>query len=302
MLKYLFTVLLTGSYLIGFAQQQPAFAEYNYNTILINPAHAGYYENSEVTIANLSSFSGIEGAPSTLNATLNLTLNNDNVGLGGGIMRDEIGVTSTNSAFIAYAYKLHFGVQARAPRFHNFNPNVLSFGIQAGVYNYTENLRELGITDDPNFQNNIQGTVPTLGLGVMYNRNQLYAGLSVPNVLGNSLATDKSLKINTIGYAYAGYRLYAGVFDELEIKPNLLLRYTDGAPLNLDLNTIVNYKNKIEGGLGYRTSSAVNIFAGFYFFKSFRFIYNYAMPLQESPLPATHGLILSYRFGKGYNY
>ncbi|RXG11720.1 type IX secretion system PorP/SprF family membrane protein [Leeuwenhoekiella aestuarii] len=283
------------------AQQQPVFSEYNYNTIILNPAHAGYYNNSEFTLSNQNSYSGFDGAPATFNATLNLTLDNENVGLGGGFLSDQIGVTSINSAFVSYAYKLYFGQQAQAPRYHNYNPNIFSFGITAGIFNYTENLTELGITDDPNFQQDIKGTVPTVGMGILFNRNQLYAGLSVPNLLGNSLAPDDSIEINTAAYAYAGYRIYTGVFDELEIKPNFLLRYETGAPLSIDINTIFNYKNLVEFGGGYRTSSAVNVLAGVYLFNNLRFVYNYTMPLRESPLPATHGLVLSVRLGEGYS-
>ncbi|WP_028376518.1 PorP/SprF family type IX secretion system membrane protein [Leeuwenhoekiella sp. MAR_2009_132] len=292
---FLLTVCKT---LLG--QQQPVFSEYNYNTLLLNPAHAGYYENSEFTLSNQSSFSGIDGAPSTFNATANLTLNNERVGLGAGFLRDEIGVSSVTSAFASYAYKLYFGLQAAAPRFHNFNPNVISFGITAGVFNYNENLLELGISEDPNFQQNISGTIPTLGIGILFNRNNLYAGISAPNLLGNSLAPDDAITINTAAYAYAGYRIYTGVFNELEIKPNFLIRYESGAPLSVDLNAIVNYKNKIELGAGYRTSSAVNAIAGVYLFEHFRILYNYTMPLMSSPLPSTHGLVLSYRLGEGY--
>lgn len=293
-------LVFTFSYKVMQAQQQPVFSEYNYNTIMLNPAHSGYYANSEFTLSNQSSYSGVEGAPSSLNATLNLTLNNQKVGLGGGFIRDQIGVSAVTNAFASYAYKLYFGQQAKAPRYHNYNPNIISFGISAGLLNYSEDLQSLNITDDPQFQQNLNGTIPTLGIGILFNRDQIYAGLSIPNLLGNALAPGDAISINSVAYAYAGYRIYTGVFDELEIKPNTLIRYEPGAPLSVDLNLIVNYKNKVEFGGGYRTSSAVNALAGVYLFNNLRLIYNYTLPLRETPLAPTHGLVLSVRFGKGY--
>ena len=84
------------------------------------------------------------------------------------------------------------------------------------------------------------------------------------------------------------------------IKPNVLLKYENGAPLQADLNVAVSFKNKFEIGGGYRTSSSLNLLAGVYLFDSVRFVYNYNLSTNKSPLGNTHGFVLSYQFGEGY--
>ena len=90
------------------------------------------------------------------------------------------------------------------------------------------------------------------------------------------------------------------VFNQIMIKPNLLLRYENGAPFQADLNLSVSFMNQFELGAGYRTTSSVNAFAGIYLINHFRLLYQYNMAIANSPIRNIHGLVLSYRFGNGY--
>jgi hypothetical protein len=80
----------------------------------------------------------------------------------------------------------------------------------------------------------------------------------------------------------------------------MLIKYEEGAPVQLDFNTAISFKNKFEIGAGYRTSNAINLLAGIYLFDRLRFIYNYNITLEGAALGNTHGLVLSLQFGDGY--
>ena len=142
--------------------------------------------------------------------------------------------------------------------------------------------------------------IPTLGIGVLYNREHIYLGFSTPNVLGNSLSSEDNINLENPYYGYAGYRFYATRFNEVLITPSTLIKYVSGAPIQVDINTTVNYKNKIEIGAGYRTNSSMNFLAGFYISNRLRLMYNYNQALRSTPMNNTHGIILSYRLGEGF--
>jgi len=46
---------------------------------------------------------------------------------------------------------------------------------------YDENLSELGLENDPEFQEDVHRFTPTFGVVFLYNRDKVYFGLSSPN-------------------------------------------------------------------------------------------------------------------------
>lgn len=283
-----------------FGQQTAVFPEYNFNPFIINSAYAGLLPNTEASISN-TGFSSFEGSPKNFSLSFHTPLNDGKVGLGAGVIRDEIGVTTSTSAFAAYSYKIFFDFKDSRPYWQIYQPGTLSFGITAGIQQYQDNLLELGITDDPRFGQNINATIPTVGIGFLFNHARFYAGISSPNILGDSLASDDNLQIESPFYGYFGYRFYNNLFENFMLKPSVLLKSEKGAPFQIDTNISISYRNQFEIGTGYRSNSSINFLAGIYLIHSFRLIYHYNMAFKNSVLPNIHGLILSYRFGKGYS-
>ncbi|CAM4187620.1 MULTISPECIES: PorP/SprF family type IX secretion system membrane protein [Zobellia] len=291
------------SYNSSFGQQTAVFPEYNFNPFVINSAYAGLLPNTEVTITN-TGFSSFEGSPKNFSLSFHSPISvgrqEGKIGIGAGLIRDEIGVTTSTSAFMAYSYKIFFDFEDDRPYWQIYQPGTLSFGITAGVQKYQDNLLELGIADDPNFSQNINATIPTIGIGFLFNHARFYAGVSSPNVLGDRLASNDDLKLESPIYGYFGYRFYNNRFEDFMLKPSILLKTEKGAPLQVDTNISISFKNRFELGAGYRSNSSVNLLAGLYLIKNFRLIYHYNMALKDSPVGNTHGIMLSYRFGKGY--
>ncbi len=282
------------------AQQTPNFAQYNYNPFILNAAYAGLSNNTEISISNEGYFNSIEGSPRSFSLSGHGTINRNKVGIGAGILRDKIGVTTNTTFFAAYSYKIFFDFKSNRPYWQQYNAGVLSFGLTAGVQQYQDNLSELGLTNDPNFAENIDATIPTIGISFLFNHASFFVGFSTPNILGDALASQDNINLNSPYYGYFGYRFFNNRFKDLMIKPSLLLKYEDGAALQADINLALSIRNKFEVGMGYRSSNAINFLAGIYLFDSTRFIYNYNIVTNDSPLGNTHGFILSYQFGDGY--
>jgi len=291
--------------IIGFsyclkAQQTPTFSEYNYNPFIINPAYAGLTENTEFTLSNTGFFNQFDGSPKSFSFSGHGSLNRNKIGIGAGITRDKIGVTTSTAFFAAYSYKIFFDFKSNRPYWQLYDAGVLSFGITAGLQQYQNNLTELGILDDPKFSQDINATIPTIGFSVLFNHASFYVGLSTPNVMGDRLASDSDLVLNSPYYGYIGYRFYNNRFKDFMIKPNILLKHEEGAPLQADFNVSLSYKNKLEIGTGYRTSNAINFLAGVYLYKHLRAIYTYNLANKNTTFGSTHGIILSLQLGDGY--
>ncbi|WP_298487376.1 PorP/SprF family type IX secretion system membrane protein [uncultured Maribacter sp.] len=293
-------ILSLVSYSSIFGQQTPTFTEYNYNPFILNSAYAGLTENTEFSMSNSGFFNQFDGSPRTFSLSGHGSLNRNKVGIGAGVIRDEIGVTTSTSFFASYSYKIFFDFKSNRPYWQLYDAGVLSFGITAGLQQYQDNLTQLGIIGDQNFAQDINGSIPTIGLGFLFNHASFYVGVSTPNILGDALATDDNINLNSPYYGYFGYRFFNNRFQDLMIKPNVLLKYEDGVALQADINVAVSFRNKFEIGTGYRTNNSINILAGIYLFDNVRAIYNYNLATNDSPLGNTHGLIISYQFGDGY--
>lgn len=299
-IKTITMVICIGFTYCLYAQQTPTFSEYNYNPFIINSAYAGLTENAEFSISNSGFSNQFEGSPKSFSFTGHGALKQNKMGIGAGIIRDEIGVTTSTSFFASYSYKIFFDFKSNRPYWQPYDAGVLSFGITAGLQQYQSNLTELGIIGDPKFAQNINSSIPTVGLSFLFNHASFYVGFSTPNVIGDTLASDNTLVLSSPYYGYFGYRIFNNRFQDLMIKPNILLKHEDGAPLEADINLAVSFKNKFEIGTGYKTSNSINFLAGVYLFNNLRAIYNYNLANNNSPLGNTHGFILSFQFGDGY--
>ncbi|MFI0431463.1 PorP/SprF family type IX secretion system membrane protein [Mariniflexile sp. HMF6888] len=301
--KYItFTILiaLNGFYNTISAQQTPVFANYNYNALTINPAHAGNYSDTDVTVISRGYFNQFEGSPRNIGLTFSTPLNSGKVGIGMGVISDQVGVTNSTAIFGSYSYKLFFRSQSGNMPWWEHQPHMFSFGIMGGITQYKEDLLKLKIQGDPNFENNINALVPTFGVGFLYNHRDFYLGFSAPNLLGSSLSSEKNINLKSNYYVNCGYRFFTSLFQEILITPSTLVKYISGAPVQIDVNLTANYKNKLEIGGGYRTDSSMSFLVGFYFSKNFRLVYNYNQAFMSNPINNTHGIILSCRLGEGY--
>ncbi len=292
-------ILSTGFSHSILGQQTPIFADYNYNSVVFNPAHAGFYESTDIIVNARGHLNGIEGSPRNIGLSINTPTNAKNVGLGGGVFSDQIGVSRMTNILGAYSYKLFFNSDRST--WWDYNPHVLSFGITGGMIIYGEDLLSLEIKNDPKFARNINALVPTIGAGVFYNRERIYIGFSAPNLLGDSLSSEDNVNISSPFYLLTGYRFFATRFKEIMINPSMLIKYVSGAPMQVDLNTKINYKNKFEVGVGYRTNASVNFLAGFRISNNCRASYNYNQALDNNPM-STHGIVLNFRLNEGFSF
>lgn len=246
-------VLFVGFY--AAAQQDAQYTQYMYNTTVINPAYAGSRNVLSINGLYRAQWVGLEGAPKTQTLSIHSPMG-ERVGLGGNILRDEIGPTSETYVSGDFSYTLPVNDRT------NF-----AFGMKAGFYSLTVDFRKLLIYDptDPTIQNNnINQTSPIIGVGGYLYTDKWYIGLSTPNLLKTDHYTNSTVSKATEEmhiYAIGGY-----VFDinpDLKFKPATLFKMVKGAPLSVDVSANFLINKKFTLGASYRLDAALGALAGF---------------------------------------
>ncbi|HEY0979009.1 MAG TPA: type IX secretion system membrane protein PorP/SprF [Flavobacteriales bacterium] len=290
------TVLLTGAY----AQQDPMYTMYMWNTLSVNPGYAGSADLFTASALMRKQWVGLAGAPSTQTLTAHAPLPLKSLGLGLSVMNENVGPVRTTQVFADFAYRIRITRKAR-----------LAFGLKAGVEMFQADL--LGLqnvdTDDPYLQQNITGKVkPNFGFGAYYWGSKGYIGLSAPKLLrntwlrvdGNTSGNVEALQQEQHYFLIGGY-----VFDlgpEVKLRPGFLLKAVQGAPLQLDLSTMVLLRERFWIGAAYRHGDSMDALVAYQVTDQLRVGYAYDLSLTRLRTynSGSHELMLTYdlRFDK----
>lgn len=236
------------------AQQLTQYSHYVLNYFGINPAVAGSSPCLDLKIGYRKQWTGVEGSPSTAFANVhgNFGKKKHNFhGIGGQVETDDVGPLSFTSLAIAYAY--HMKMNSR---------NFISAGIGAGFMQYRVDaaglvLPEVGFGNDPAFGTAANEFVfPIVNFGLWYYNEDRFIGFSVRNVSNNNLTT-----IGSATRITPHYSLTAGKHVEMEegfaFKPSAHLKYVASSRLSIDVTAMINYKDKLELGAGFRSESGI---------------------------------------------
>ncbi|WP_394799932.1 PorP/SprF family type IX secretion system membrane protein [Myroides odoratimimus] len=239
-----------------YAQQDPQYTQYMYNTNMINPAYAGSRGTLNVFGMYRTQWVGLDGAPKTANVSVSTPLGESGLGLGVNFTNDRIGAMDENniSVDLAYAidlnenYKLAFGLKGTA--------NLLSVDYtKLNIHNPT----------DPVSQENINNKFnPNIGAGLYMYSDKAYVGLSVPNFLTTDRYDDND--ITTMRQKMHFYLMGGYVFDlsqDILFKPAALVKAVSGAPLQVDVTANFLFYDKFTLGGAYRWDASVSALAGF---------------------------------------
>ena len=240
-----------------FAQQDPQFTQYMYNTQVVNPGYAGSRDILSVGVLGRYQWVNIEGAPRTYTFTLNSPMGLMNKsGIGLSIVHDQLGIVKDTNINIDYSYRLYLS-----------NETKLAFGLKAGLDLFNVDYSALNTnttTPDNLLQNNIDNSLlPQIGAGLYLYSNKWYVGLSVPNFLETNhyKTSDVEAKEKMHFFGIAGYVFDLG--ETVKFKPATLFKAVEGTPLQVDLSANFLLKEKLTLGAAYRWDAAVSALAGF---------------------------------------
>ena len=279
---------------IAVAQQESVYTFYRQHMNLVNPAYAGMDSVTIATSTLRKQWTGIANAPETQAVSFGTSMGKK-VGLGMTVISDKTFIEKQTYFSLDFSYRLKMSETAE-----------VYFGIKAGGNSYnvnTSGLETYNVQADPALAS-ISTFNPNVGVGAVYKEGAMYISLSIPRLFNAKRAK------NDAGYASVatdsphiylsgGYDIpLQGEFSTLVLKPSAMLRYVSGAPVSLDLTTMLQIDKTFELGAMYRTDKAYAAMATVVISKRLLFGYAYEMSTRPALASArnTNEILLQFRF------
>ncbi|NRR90451.1 type IX secretion system membrane protein PorP/SprF [Winogradskyella undariae] len=239
---------------ISFAQQDPQYTHYMFNTMSVNPAYAGQRETLSIVGLHRSQWVGIDGAPQTQSLSFHTPLRNERIGLGLNIVKDALGPASETfvDANVSYTIPL------------NANDLKLSFGVKGGIHLLDTDWSKGTFRDaDPAYQNNINLVSPMVGAGLYLHTRKWYLGLAVPNFIDTDHYDDyeESVATERMHFYFIGGYVF-NLSETTEFKPAFLVKGVSGAPLIADVSANFWFQKNFTLGVAWRWDDSVSALAG----------------------------------------
>lgn len=234
------------------AQNDVGFTQFNWNKLAYNPAYAGSKTVLDLAAVYRNQWSGIEGAPTSLNLAGNTSFFKDRAGFGIQVQSDQIGITKNQLVSLNYAYKIRLDQTTR-----------LSLGMSTALENLEADwsLNRPDVAEDdalPGGRNSV--TRANFGAGAYLYSDNYFVGLSVPRLLNNSLDRTNPGDMFNGNYARTaflmmGYMMPLG--QNVDFRPTVLLSYNRAAPLDLDINLNFLLGKMVWLGANYRWNDSL---------------------------------------------
>lgn len=282
------------------AQQDPAYTQYMFNMLPINPAYAGSRDVISMTAMYRKQWVNIPGAPETMTFSADAPLKNERLGVGINIMNDRIGIFNNLSANAMLSYRIRF------------ERSTLAFGVQAGFTQFMAKYGEVqttegGVNSDGVFSQNAPTRyLPNIGAGLYYSSNKFYFGVSLPKLLANQLndfVPQQTIKDYFRSSQFRHVFVMGGyVFNlnqDLVLKPSFLYKVVSGAPMQLDLNCNLWIYNKFGIGASYRSFADVSLLLELQATNNIRigYAYDWTHSRLRNYTYQSHEIMLRYEFG-----
>ncbi len=296
-MKKLFTCLVVIFLTVAAnAQQDAMLSQYMFNHLAINPGYAGSKNYMMATLLHRKQWVGFDGAPESQLLSLHGPVQGRNLGLGGTIFHDHIGVTNRTDVYGHVAYHLPINHYVK-----------LGFGLQGGLSHYTYKNSDLIYWDasDRVFSQATQtGILPNVGAGAFLYSKKFYLGLSAPHLIEYNKEHGMnggltSIKPNQVRHYFFEGGLVCEVNPELVIRPSFLVKYVNGAPAEADINLNVLLASTVWVGGSYRTNDAAVALLELQVNKKLRvgYAYDFTMTHMKYYSSGSHEIMIGYDFG-----
>ncbi|HTH55046.1 MAG TPA: type IX secretion system membrane protein PorP/SprF [Cyclobacteriaceae bacterium] len=256
------------------AQQDPLYAQYFNNPMLINPAFAGSNERLYAGVAYRTQWSGVDGGPKTFNANGHIALMNNKVGIGAVLVQDQIGDIKNTQYGAVGAYHIKL-----------LNTK-FSFGMQMGATRFATDPNAVRVQNpDPLFAQ-LNETKFNTGVGVLLQNERYTLSLSVPRIL-SSTVSQGGQSIQVYGqnyYLYGSYLIYLN--DLVQFKPSALLRMAKNSSVSADVNLNLIFKRLYTAGIFARNLNTYGVLVQAVM-GNYRFGYTLEVPGKSSALNFT---------------
>ncbi len=276
-------------------QQLPIYGQYIFNNTVVNPAQAGASSSNHFGLLGRHQWIGLEGAPRTYSAFLNLALPS-NLGVALGIYQDNIGRIKDLTFQADIAYHLRVSETWR-----------FAIGLRALGSNQNLDLVGLNLIDpnDPWFNKEFATSFNfNVGSGFLLYSTNSFIGFSAPRILHKGFEDNGVIQnvSETHLFGYAGHTFRFS--EELNLTPSTMFKYSHKAPLQADFNAIFGLGRTIDFGPVVRTDfanglDALGALIGIKFTPNWYLGYKYTYPMTDLNIVTkqSHEVGLRYNWG-----
>ncbi len=234
------------------AQQESQFTQFYYNKMHLNPGYAGTRGLASVTALYRNQWLGFEGAPISKVITFDTPMAGGRAGLGANLSQHTVGIFNNFYGTLAYNYNIPIQEDV------NFR-----IGLQGVVRYFTIDfsdptvVTQLPIAQDnslrPGEENQTKGDV---GIGAYLDVKDFYIGISVPHLLKNEITFNNDPVITEVATELPHIYGMAGALipfsEKFAIRPSVLVKYVNNAPLDMDINLSGVFNYAFIAGVAYR--------------------------------------------------
>ena len=275
---------------LGIAQQLPQFSQYMYNTVAVNPAYAGSRERLNITLLNRNQWVGLNGAPVTQTFSAHSAVPATKLGVGLSFINDKLGYENSTYIYADASYTINTSEKFR-----------LSFGVKVGMSKYGLNadlLSDQNAMGDQFLDKIFNRWKTNIGVGIYYRSDDWYLGISAPRLFNY----DNNTEIEYNAIDRASTFLIGGLMykfnPQLKFKPTFLVKYTNGAPVSVDLTANFLINDKLWLGAAYRVTESFGALMSIEANDNLKFGYSYEINTSAiSPYTSgSHEIFISYEF------
>jgi type IX secretion system PorP/SprF family membrane protein len=277
----------------AWTQQHPLYSLYHFNGLVINPAYAGSREALNVTLAGRMQWLGLDRGPATQVLGLHAPTWDNRHGFSLLAQHDRTGFTSNLSFATGYAYRIHFGEHTH-----------LGLGMNIGLNQYSVKLSQVQTWQPGDIafsEGDFTRWHAIVGAGFYLHSDKWWLGGSVPNLIPNKIYDKYYEPLLSRGarhmFVHTGAVLPLG--NNLKLRPSVLLRGAEGAPLGADFSLALIAKESFTLGASLRPSNAFVLFTEIHLTRTLKLGYGYDIDL--GPLNAfsggAHELMLGMEWG-----
>lgn len=279
-------------FVVGFshfaqAQHLPLYSMYMFNGLVVNPAYAGQNGALTTMLHFRDQWSSFEGHPTTYTLAVDSPLKNKKYNLGVIFSYDQFAITKHTEFLQSFAYRLSLT-----------NNSEFSVGLQAGLTYIRMDWSSLNAPpEDQVFAVNPKGNfLPKIGIGIKYIYKNFYISASIPQKT-LKVSNDPAVNYFTkpVYYFLSGFSARAG--NSLQVKPSLLFKFLEPNSVQVDLNTMITYKQFVSVGASYRIANAFVLLTEVKLNQlRFGYAYDYYLNSLKNVSKGSHELMVKYEF------
>lgn len=241
---------------------------------MLNPAIAGTRKTVDARLNYRNQWTGFEGAPKTMGASVHGRFYKGKMGAGAYVYRDQLGPAMYTT--VAAAYSIHIKFSDTELSFGaNFNYNVLSMDASKITFHNSQDQAILNMMAYP------KAKIPNAAMGLLYYNDRFHIGIAMNNMLGTSYEFPRKVDgvkkshIKTVPHYSLNLGYNWSNNPDFIFENMVFANYVAGTPMLLDYTLRMHIRQGLFIGAGVRIKNSISGQVGYTYDESVQISYSY---------------------------